>query len=144
MAAAAPAPQAEIEEPSLFAQEEPAPTFTRAATVAQEEAAAPASYHDQAEAAQVRAPGAPSPEALARLEAAVRKVPETYAEEPAAPTEAERPRFGINSLINRMTGAQDEANMAPRKQPPFEAVEEEADPEQERIEIPAFLRRQAN
>ena len=66
---------------------------------------------------------------------------------------ADRPRFGINSLINRMTGhaeqqqepqavrhqpsVQQQAAVAPR---PTEAV----DPDQERIEIPAFLRRQAN
>jgi cell division protein FtsZ len=72
--------------------------------------------------------------------------------------EAEKPRFGINSLINRMTGhAAEEAarGAAPARQQPqvhaqqpaaapaYEA-ESEADPEQERIDIPAFLRRQAN
>ncbi|SFP03021.1 cell division protein FtsZ [Tranquillimonas alkanivorans] len=119
-----------------------------------------------AEAPQRRAPGTPSPEAMARLRAAVNKTPGTeYGEEPAAPRAApravpsqggaaagERPRFGINSLINRMTGheAQNEraaggAQPAVRRQP---AQQYEDDPElsaeQERIEIPAFLRRQAN
>ena len=99
------------------------------------------------------APGTPSPEALARLEAAVRKPSAPVA--PAAPApaaEAEAPRrgFGINNLINRMTGHADAepAQPAPtRAQPQVHATREEAkaaDPEQERIEIPAFLRRQAN
>ncbi len=67
------------------------------------------------------------------------------------PQQAERPRFGINSLINRMTG-QGEQPAAPRQQPtmhqraaaPAPATYDQIDPEQERIEIPAFLRRQAN
>ena len=99
-------------------------------------------------------PGTPTPEALARLQAAVDRAPrplptriEGHAPEPAA---AEKPRFGINSLIGRMTGQQGEAQapraQKPRVQPPVHAAEHapEADPEQERIEIPAFLRRQAN
>jgi len=105
-----------------------------------------------------RAPsaGTPSPEAMARLQAAVQKVP--FQEPRAAMQEVaahDRPRFGINSLINRMTGLQGEAPAAEtakgpapvtRQQPQVRAVEPEAepDPEQERIEIPAFLRRQAN
>ena len=96
--------------------------------------------------------GTPSPQAMARLEAAVQKVP---TREPAAaapaPT-AEKPRFGINSLIGRMTGQSDggerpaAAPQPVRQQPPVQQFQEEtaADPEQERIEIPAFLRRQAN
>ena len=64
-----------------------------------------------------------------------------------------RPRFGINSLINRMTGGHpapqqaERAAPAVRAQPRLSAEYEEdsaADPDQERIEIPAFLRRQAN
>ncbi|MBC7156081.1 MAG: cell division protein FtsZ, partial [Rhodobacteraceae bacterium] len=58
-------------------------------------------------------------------------------------------RFGINSLINRMTGHPGEL---PRQQPPLQRGPQQAapyddeatDPDQERIEIPAFLRRQAN
>ncbi|MDG1375893.1 MAG: cell division protein FtsZ [Yoonia sp.] len=100
-----------------------------------------------------RAPaaGTPSPEALARLQAAVSKAPQQQYRAPAAPTthEGERPRFGINSLINRMTGAgAHDAQQPSRAQPQVTALREEpshdADPEQERIEIPAFLRRQAN
>ncbi|SPH21814.1 Cell division protein FtsZ [Ascidiaceihabitans donghaensis] len=111
------------------------------------------------------APGTPSPEALARLRAAAQKAA-PQAEQQAAPQAApsqpaaeERPRFGINSLINRMTGhAEQGAERAPqqpavRQQPPVQQQAaaapaprpaEAADPEQERIEIPAFLRRQAN
>ncbi len=98
-------------------------------------------------------PGTPSPEAMARLQAAVHKVPghepqqeATAASQPAS----DKPRFGINSLINRMTGhaeATSETSAQPaRQQPPVQspAAEAEIDPEQERIEIPAFLRRQAN
>jgi cell division protein FtsZ len=63
---------------------------------------------------------------------------------------ADRPRFGINSLINRMTGHPPETAARPapgvRQQPQLrQPVEDEAlSPEQEKIEIPAFLRRQAN
>ncbi|MFC2968654.1 cell division protein FtsZ [Acidimangrovimonas pyrenivorans] len=104
-----------------------------------------------------RTPGTPSPEAMARLAAAVNRsgsprqaAPQPAAEQPrqAAP---EKPRFGINSLINRMTGhgaepQADRGQATARSQPPVTAYddEQEADPEQERIEIPAFLRRQAN
>ena len=97
------------------------------------------------------APGTPSPEAMARLQAAVAKAPGATLE-PRTPTptaerraEPEKPRFGINSLINRMTGHAAEAPQH-EQQPEVHAFrdEPEQDPEQERIEIPAFLRRQAN
>jgi cell division protein FtsZ len=97
------------------------------------------------------APGTPSPEALARLKAAVNRAPKPTEERvstQAAPAEAEKSRFGINSLINRMTGAQAEAgaHQSSRQQPQVTALrqEKEDDDEQERVEIPAFLRRQAN
>ncbi|MDH5797175.1 MAG: cell division protein FtsZ [Paracoccaceae bacterium] len=98
------------------------------------------------------APGTPSPEAMARLQAAVQKVPPTRSAAPqpqqrTADPVSEKHRFGINSLITRMTGHQSEtAQPAPRQQPPVRAVqhEEDMDADQERIEIPAFLRRQAN
>ena len=105
------------------------------------------------------APGTPSPEALARLHAAVNRVPNNAAaqqqrapapqQRAAAPAaEAEKPRFGINSLINRMTGAQADAapSQAARAQPQVTALrqEPEQNDEQDKIEIPAFLRRQAN
>ena len=109
-----------------------------------------------------RSPGQPSPEAIARLQAAVQKSP--VAARPAAPVAASRaavpaqpaaraaepkPRFGIGSLINRMAGhAETPERAAPtvRSQPAVQAYDDEQDmaADQERIEIPAFLRRQAN
>ncbi|MDP2063388.1 MAG: cell division protein FtsZ [Phaeovulum sp.] len=108
-----------------------------------------------------RAPGTPSPEALARLQAAVSRAPaaaQRAAAQPlaasrsAAPAAtAEKPRFGINSFLNRMTGGGDPTaerqtpTMRPQA-PQQTAYDDEApaDAEQDRIEIPAFLRRQAN
>ena len=106
------------------------------------------------------APGTPSPEALERLRAAAQRnqpAAAPAAQTPADPAQApsEKRGFGINSLINRMTGhAADTPAPAPRQQPvmrqsaPQGGVaaqpSEENDPEQDRIEIPAFLRRQAN
>ncbi|RPE71918.1 cell division protein FtsZ [Pacificibacter maritimus] len=119
-----------------------------------------------------RAPaaGTPSPEALQRLQTAVSKRPEApqYQQQPAtqqhrqAAPEPKQGRFGINSLIGRMTGnGGDEASQpharqaapAPRhaaqpsRQPQVhQSYDEDQDPnpENEKIEIPAFLRRQAN
>jgi cell division protein FtsZ len=117
------------------------------------------------------APGTPSPEALARLRAATQHVssqqqnhirpvadpvqqPQQQAEQPAE----QKGRFGLNSLIGRMTGqAGDTPGGEPqqaRQQPPVQghggqqapaaAPQPQANPDQDRIEIPAFLRRQAN
>jgi cell division protein FtsZ len=102
-----------------------------------------------------QAPGTPSPEARARLERAVRHAPRPTGEaaREVEDTPAERSRFGINSLINRMTGHDAPSKQpAPRRQPPVQSPaqtaqydhDDDADPDQERIEIPAFLRRQAN
>ena len=101
-------------------------------------------------------PGTPTPEAMARLRAAVARVPEATdprlsaahpsLEEPAAPAKG---KFGMNSLINRMTGqggsaASERRSAAPSlHQQSFETDETENEAD-ERIEIPAFLRRQAN
>ncbi len=107
------------------------------------------------------APGTPSPETMTRLQAAAARArpnqPQGMGRPAAAAAEAaesdRNPRFGINSLINRMTGHGQEAPAPRRQQPPVQArrqaqpdpmVEPENDPDQERIEIPAFLRRQAN
>ncbi len=95
-------------------------------------------------------PGTPSPEAVQRLQAAVQRAP--GAEPRHQPTqpgpEGAKPRFGINSLINRMTGHQAEQPREPRQQPSVHSApphdEPASDPEHERVEIPAFLRRQAN
>ena len=103
------------------------------------------------------APGTPSPDALARLKAAAaRSRDEAPAgrNTPQPQAEADKPRFSVNSLIGRMTGhGQAGAEAAPqpaRRQPPVQsqrpaqAPQAEAEPEDDRIEIPAFLRRQAN
>ncbi|MEC3861951.1 cell division protein FtsZ [Mesobacterium sp. TK19101] len=98
------------------------------------------------------APGTPSAQAMARLQAAATRARTTPQAEPEpAEVEADRPRFGINSLIGRMTGHGQEAPVQRRQplaggapQAPRPMPEEAADPDQERIEIPAFLRRQAN
>ncbi|MDJ0822999.1 MAG: cell division protein FtsZ [Paracoccaceae bacterium] len=102
-------------------------------------------------------PGTPSPETLARLQAAAARStgvverPAAPEPQPAAPKEAEKSRFGINSLIGRMTGHGDQPPVAQRRQqPPVQThqpapiPQDEVDPDQEKIEIPAFLRRQAN
>ncbi len=107
------------------------------------------------------APGTPSPDTLARLKAAASRSAserQAAAAQPSAAPHAdggaERPRFSVNSLIGRMTGGHGTGQEAPqqprRQQPPVQAqrpapvVEDDADPDQEKIEIPAFLRRQAN
>ena len=126
-----------------------------------------ARYEDEAQnfvAPRPAPPGTPSPEAMARLHHAVNKAA-PQSQRPVAqpqPEPEQRPRFGINSLINRMTGHSAESQerapaQPPRQQPPVRAQapqgyaqqaratpSEATDPDQERIEIPAFLRRQAN
>ena len=99
------------------------------------------------------APGAPGPEAMARLRAAVERVPSTERQRIASPNITQeapaKSKFGINSLINRMTG-QGEANQRTDLSPPPELVDQSFETDEannvsdERIEIPAFLRRQAN
>ncbi len=116
------------------------------------------------------APGTPSAEALNRLQAAAarvqsapqaaspqqRPVAAPQAAAPVAEENGEQRRFGLNSLIHRMTGAQGEGaavkqqQPVARQQPPVQQPaaapqpQQQRSPEQERIEIPAFLRRQAN
>ena len=103
--------------------------------------------------------GQPSADTMARLQAAVgrtplpRELPQTDAALPesAKSEETERPRFGINSLINRMTGT-GETTTPParpaRQQPALKTnnstQELQEQDEDSQIEIPAFLRRQAN
>ncbi|OIQ44377.1 MAG: cell division protein FtsZ [Roseobacter sp. MedPE-SW] len=132
------------------------------------------------------APGTPSADAIVRLQAAAARAqgqqpmaqsaPQQQAPVQASPVQQpqQRPaaaaasqeaepqsdqrRFGLNSLIHRMTGSAAETQAAKpqpvRQQPPVQqqaaapqpqpVQQQEADAEQERIEIPAFLRRQAN
>ncbi|MBK5932896.1 cell division protein FtsZ [Rhodovulum imhoffii] len=152
-----PAFRPEPEEPSFFPEleSEPAAAFVEPAVQAQDDDLPPPAYRPEPQEA-VRAPGTPSPEALARLQKAVSKVPNpgTYNTPQAVPDlpekAADRPRFGIGSLINRMAGhgheTHDRNSQAMRRQPPVYGFDDEEEPEaeDERIEIPAFLRRQAN
>jgi cell division protein FtsZ len=150
------APQADMDAddmpPPAYRPQQPAPQQRNTAAV----------DHDAAAfvAPRPRAPGTPSPEALARLQAAVSKSPAPAGQRPAmaaqprvqAPAakpqaEAPRPRFGIGSLINRMAGGgHSEGQAAARQQPQVQGYDDEPElsADQERIEIPAFLRRQAN
>jgi cell division protein FtsZ len=138
--------------PPAYRPQQPAPQARSTAAVDQDAAAFVAP--------RPRAPGTPSPEALARLQAAVSKSPAPAAQRPAmaaqprvqAPApkpqaEAPRPRFGIGSLINRMAGGgHGEGQATARQQPQVQGYDDEPElsADQERIEIPAFLRRQAN
>jgi cell division protein FtsZ len=162
-------------EPSLFNEMDPETAHEQAEDLFEEDGIPAPAYQPQAEPA-FRAPpaaapqaaaepeaseymaprsrlGSPSPETLARLKSAIaRDNPHRAldaAPQPVAEDHGARKPFGINSLINRMTGHAEEAPAAqPRRQPamsaPAPAEDVAVDPEQERIEIPAFLRRQAN
>src|SRR6056297_1369442 len=106
------------------------------------------------------APGTPSPATLDKLKAAAARSREETGraapppQQQAAPAAEERPRFSVNSLIGRMTGHGEHAAQAQpqprRQQPPVQAHrpapvhDQDAEAEDDRIEIPAFLRRQAN
>ncbi|PZQ96869.1 MAG: cell division protein FtsZ [Cereibacter sphaeroides] len=136
--------------PPAYRPQQPAP--------APRAAAAPAMTDDAAAFVAPRARiGQPSAEAMARLQAAASKVPARTAAAAAqarpaaaaaAPRAAEKPRFGIGSLINRMSGHSETAERAApaRQQPPVTSYDDEVElnADEERIEIPAFLRRQAN
>jgi cell division protein FtsZ len=104
-------------------------------------------------------PGTPSPETMVRLRKAAQKANASQQQDAAVAADAahgaRKPNFGIGSLIGRMTGhgadtPADHGGQAVRQQPPVQQRETApqtqapADPNQERIEIPAFLRRQAN
>ena len=180
VAAAAPAPQPEVApEPSLFDRSHESETYAAEPEdmidndlpppAYRPQAAAPRSYGNAAldadaasfVAPSARAPGAPSPEAIARLQAALSKGqqpargPVAQAQSarnaaPAAKPAESRPRFGIGGLISRMAGGgqsePQERASAGRAQPPVTAYDDEQEhsSDNDRIEIPAFLRRQAN
>ncbi len=171
VAQAAPDAYAQTDEPSLFEDIAQPPAATQddglPPPAYQPEVAQPTQEAYVAAAAPSRpAPGTPTPEALARLERATGRAPGSlsnrvpgearYQERQPQPApqqpsmEQERPRFGINTLINRMSGAAASAEPVGepvrRQQPPVSRAAPAADynEDQERIEIPAFLRRQAN
>ena len=136
-----------VEEPTLF------PTEQIADDGLPEPVYAPEPVQEVAAEAPAQVAGT-TPEVMARLRAAVNRDPAGAEQRPAAAApqpmvEEERPRFGINSLIGRMTGQGEQDAPAPqaqRAQPQVAAAQpaQRIDPEQEKIEIPAFLRRQAN
>lgn len=102
----------------------------------------------------------PSPEVMERLERAVMNDPGAAAQPEArtapaeartAPAEAAAPadrRGGFNGLIQRMIGAGDEpARPAAAEEPRLSGgaqAQQAAESEEDSVEIPAFLRRQAN
>jgi cell division protein FtsZ len=162
--------QAEIEAEDIPAEDVPTPAY-RPQPVSQPSMVRSTPAAIEADASEFVAPrprmaGQPSPEALARLQAAVSRpatggatkfVRPAPAPQPAPaatahpPAAVAKPRFGIGSLINRMAGHLDAAVERPtpaagRAQPPVTAFDDDHDmgSEQDRIEIPAFLRRQAN
>ena len=102
--------------------------------------------------------GTPSKETMERLRAAVSKSPnnQTLTSKPMVATKnpeiKDKPRFGIGSLINRMAGTgqaeptQNDIQKAHKDsdQNNYNAEGVELDSNKEKIEVPAFLRRQAN
>jgi cell division protein FtsZ len=90
--------------------------------------------------------GIPTAETLARLRAAVLKenTESPMPQNTEQPTEIERPKFGISSLISRMSRSEgSDISSEPRKEPNFNSTDDD-NGEQDKIEVPAFLRRQAN
>lgn len=152
-------PQAEAveEQPeaSFVAPKAPAPGTPSADAIVRLQAAAARAQGQQPMAQ-------PAPQQQARVQASAAQQPQ---QRPAAGSasqevepQSEQRRFGLNSLIHRMTGSAAETQAAKpqpvRQQPPVQQpaaapqaqpVQQQAtDAEQDRIEIPAFLRRQAN
>ncbi|WGW03300.1 cell division protein FtsZ [Tropicibacter oceani] len=166
--------QYEAEEPSLFADMHGSQDEPEYEEVAEDDLPPPAYQPRVAEfqpqqdtieahpedfvAPRAPAPGTPSPDALARLKhaAATRTQQSREAAAPTHSAEGDKPRFSVNSLIGRMTGhgqgGEAPAQPVRRQQPPVQSQrpapapvqDVDSDPEQEKIEIPAFLRRQAN
>ncbi|MBL1434677.1 MAG: cell division protein FtsZ [Rhodobacteraceae bacterium] len=141
-----PLPEVAAAEEAMEAEEAPvAPSFIDQQVAMEETAAEETTPSIEA------VPAVPS-ETTLRLKAAVSKMP--VAEDSAdvvAVAAVEKPsRFAINNLINKMTGHTRDEKSAPRVQPsmhsgsvsaPAHDIDRE---EQERVDIPAFLRRQAN
>jgi cell division protein FtsZ len=128
---------------------QPAPVHSRTAPYGQ----------PKIETQEERRSGDPTPEALRRLQAAVSNVPKAQPMVrplgPSAPrADADRSgRLTINSLIHKMTGHTARDQAVQRNNPAEDSFrsepQEQADPgyedsERERVDIPAFLRRQAN
>jgi cell division protein FtsZ len=153
----------EVQNANFFdrlAQEEAAAAAEQAEDIFQsEQVAYQAQPQDAAYQQQTPAAGSPSPATMERLYRAVNKVPGHGQGQPASqpvPVQSTQPaeqqqdrRFGINSLINRMSGqtAQEKPAEFQRRQPPVGQFDDDVDnypQDDDRVEIPAFLRRQAN
>ncbi|MBP7001544.1 cell division protein FtsZ [Amaricoccus sp.] len=157
-AAAFPAPARAPEPaapPAHFADRREPEAEDRSELFAEPAAAAPVPQPAPVAGAPRRA-GDPSPEALARLQRAVQNVPKAAPMAASAATAAEPrrdadrgSRLTINSLIHRMTGqvGREDAPLRPRAAEPASRPAQDAgyeDQDRERVDIPAFLRRQAN
>ncbi|MGJ8610010.1 MAG: cell division protein FtsZ [Octadecabacter sp.] len=168
-AVAVAAPQHVAPEPTLFDEavvaEPQDDVFDAPAAVAAAESDLPPAAYRPRQEAEIEAPvdsfvapqrpavGSPSQDTLDRLRTAASRSQGAPSAEPMESEESAKPRMGgLNSLISRMTG-HNEGQQQPAKeraQPPVATLREEAAPQteadadQERIEIPAFLRRQAN
>ena len=88
---------------------------------------------------------------LAKLRAAVTKGSDEKNSERSVEhkSESERPKFGISSLISRMSRSEvSSSGLGDKKEPNFNSDEigqsDVNDLERDKIEVPAFLRRQAN
>ncbi|MEP4038079.1 cell division protein FtsZ [Pseudophaeobacter sp.] len=156
-------PQAEAvdEQPgaSFVAPKAPAPGTPSADAIVRLQAAAARAQGQQpmAQSAPVQPVSTQAPVQASPAQQPQQRPAAASASQEAEP-QAEQRRFGLNSLIHRMTGSAAEAQAAKpqpmRQQPPVQqqaaapqpqpVQQQEADAEQDRIEIPAFLRRQAN
>ncbi len=141
------------EERSLFGEAPSPEAVAEARHVEAEEPPLAAEPRPQADLRPV--PGAPSPEVIARLERVAGRAPGSMAgripgdanyrnEMSEALDPAERPKFGINKLINRMSGRRNGSPDLPPSEPRFDDAVGDGQMGDESMEIPAFLRRQAN
>ncbi|AUQ69844.1 cell division protein FtsZ [Phaeobacter inhibens] len=172
-------PQAEVaahQAESFVAPKAPAPGTPSPEAIVRLQAAAQRAQPQQPMQQQVQQPHMqqrPSIDAVQPRAPQPQQVQQQPQQQPAAAGQEQR-RFGLNSLIHRMTGSAAEGQPAKpqqptRQQPPVQQSpvqqapmhqpqvahqgqqaapaaqpQRQANPEQERIEIPAFLRRQAN
>ncbi|GLO71124.1 cell division protein FtsZ [Phaeobacter inhibens] len=172
-------PQAEVaahQAESFVAPKAPAPGTPSPEAIVRLQAAAQRAQPQQPMQQQVQQPHMqqrPSIDAVQPRAPQPQQMQQQPQQQPAAAGQEQR-RFGLNSLIHRMTGSAAEGQPAKpqqptRQQPPVQQSpvqqapmhqpqvahqgqqaapvvqpQRQANPEQERIEIPAFLRRQAN
>ncbi|WP_085786403.1 cell division protein FtsZ [Ketogulonicigenium robustum] len=130
--------------PTAETYEDVPPMYTpRASQPQMTQPVAPAQQPDPRYVAPQR-PASSAAEALQRLSSAVDHSP--VADQRPARAPEPQGRFGIGNIIGRMAGHQDGHAPAPQARPQPTAQRDDAgtDAERDRVEIPAFLRRQAN